>query len=166
MTEEPTDRRFADAVRGISRTAEGEAAQRAQEVHRADELVRLTHEALCRLVMSAAAELRSRNVAADTGRFTPTGRGWSLPTLGGMWLAWDGSAYSTTSDPPAGKSRLFRFDARRVPRNLFELPSWVPPEGGTRQRVIIHHDRLVVSPGGHPFEPLLGAAVDERARRG
>jgi hypothetical protein len=166
MTDDPTDRRFADAVRGISRTTDGAARQRAQESRRADELVRLTHETLCELVASAAAELRSRNVPSDTGRREATGRGWELPGLGGLWIAWDGSAYSTDSDPPLGKSRSVRFDSRRVPRNLFELPSWVPEEGGTRHRVIIHHDRLVVSPGGQPFEPVLGAAVDARARLG
>lgn len=165
MADDPNDRRFADAVRGISRTDEGAARQRSQEIHRADELVRLTHETLLELVASAAAELRSRNISSDTGRFTPTGRGWVLPELGSLWIAWDGSAYSTNVDPPLGKSRLVRFDSRRVPRNLFELPSWIPEDGGTRHRVVIHHDRVVVSPGGHPFEPVLGAAVDERARR-
>jgi hypothetical protein len=164
MVDDPAPRRLADVVRASERESPSSDAMRATEMRRADELVRVTHEMLCGLVASAAAELRSRQVPSDTGRFTPTGRGWVLPTVG-LWIAWDGSAYATSHDAPAGAARQVRFDARRVPRTLFELPSWIPAEGGTRCRVIAFGDKLIVSPGGKPFQPVLGAAVDERASR-
>jgi hypothetical protein len=165
MVDDPAPRRLADVVRSGDRESQQSDAVRAIDTRRADELVRVTHEMLCALVASAAAELRNRQVSSDTGRFTPTGRGWKLPGVG-MWIAWDGTAYTTSHDAPAGVHRQIRFDTRRVPRTLFQLPSWIPEEGGTRCRVIAYGEKLIVSPGGKPFQPVLGAAVDERARRG
>lgn len=164
MSAEPARDQFAEIIGGASRPDEGEAARRAQELSHAAQSVHRTHVALCELVATAAEELRRRGVPSDTGRFTPTGRGWKLPEID-MWIAWDGSAY-ITEDAKAGAARQFRFDARREPRNLFELPSWVPEEGGMRHRVVLHGDRLIVSPGAASFESVLAAAVDDRARRG
>lgn len=164
MFEEPAPPRFAEIVGGTARTDDGEAARRAQEISHATEQVRLTHVALCDAVARAAIELRRRNVTADTGRFTPTGRGWYLGTID-MWIAFDGSAY-VTEEAKVGAARQHRFDARRGPRNLFELPSWTPAGGGMRHRVLLYGERLIVSPGARPFEDVLSAAVEERARRG
>ena len=164
MTDEPAQPRFADVIRGAARTDQGDAAQRAQEQTHAAEQVHRTHLALCEAVVAAAAELRRRSISADTGRFTPTGRGWHLPSID-MWIAWDGSAY-ITREAKAGAARQYRFDARRAPRTLFELPSWLPAEGGMRHRVVLHGERLIVSPGATSFDDVLSAAVEERARRG
>ncbi|MDO9355117.1 MAG: hypothetical protein Q7T55_15575 [Solirubrobacteraceae bacterium] len=163
MIDESARDQFAEIVGGTERPDEGEAARRAQEMSHAAQSVHRTHLALCEVVASAAEELRRRGVPSDTGRFTPTGRGWKLAAID-MWIAWDGSAY-ITEDAKAGAARQFRFDARREPRNLFELPSWIPTDGGMRHRVVLHGDRLIVSPGAAPFEAVLAAAIDERARR-
>lgn len=163
MTDDPAPARFADVIRGTARVEEGDAARRAQELSHAAEQVHRTHLALCEAVAAAANELRRRNVPSDTGRFTPTGRGWHLPTID-MWIAWDGTAY-ITEEAKAGAARQYRFDARREPRTLFELPSWIPSEGGMRHRVVLHGERLIVSPGAAPFDGILTAAIDERASR-
>lgn len=164
MIDDSARDRFAEVIGGVARPSEGEASRRAQEMSHAAQSVHRTHLALCQAVSAAAAELRRRGVASDTGRFTPTGRGWRLASIE-MWIAWDGSAY-ITEEARAGAARQFRFDARREPRTLFELPSWIPEEGGMRHRVVLHGDRLIVSPGASSFDEKLAAAVDERANRG
>ncbi len=162
MVDEPAPPRFADIVAGSTRTDDGDAARREQEQSHAARQVQATHHALCDLVARTAAELRRRSVPTDTGRFTPTGRGWHLPTID-LWIAFDGSAY-ITEQAKAGAARQFRFDARRQPRTLFELPSWIPAQGGMRHRVVLYGDRLIVSPGAQPFEAVISAAVEDRAR--
>lgn len=162
MVDEPAGR-FGDVIGGIDREDEGEDARRAQELSHAAQTVRRTHVAVCQAVAAAASELRRRGVSTDTGRFTPTGRGWHLPSIE-LWIAWDGSAY-ITGEIRSGTVRQHRFDARREPPTLFELPSWPNADGG-RQRVILSGERLIVSPGAASFADRLGAAVDERAARG
>lgn len=161
MNDDPARRRFVDAIGGIDRVSEGDEAQRAQALTHAAQLVERTHVAVCQAVAAAAAELRRRGVSTDTGRFTPTGRGWRLPGLE-LWIAWDGSAY-ITGEVRSGAARQYRFDARRQPPTLFELPSWTVPEGGVRRRVLLRDDQLVVTPGGRPFADVLDRAVAERA---
>lgn len=164
MSDEPARDRFADIVGGIARVAEGDEAQRAQEQSHAAEILERTHSAICRAVAAAAAELRRQGVSTDTGRFTPTGRGWRLPTIA-LWIAWDGSAY-ITGEVRTGAARQNRFDARRQPPTIFELPSWTTDGGNVRHRVVLRGDRLVVAPGVRTFEDVLGAAVAQRVRRG
>ena len=163
MNDDPVRPHFADIVGGAAHTDRGEAARREQELSHSQQQVRRTHEAVVALIGKIATELRQRNVPTDTGRFTPTGRGWRLPELD-LWIAWDGAAY-ITHEVKAGMARQVRFDARKIPRNLFELPSWMPEGGGTRRRVILSGDRLIVSPGAGPFEAILRAAAEARAAR-
>ncbi len=164
MSDEPARSRFADVVGGVARDAEGDEARRAQELSHAVQIVHRTHEAVCDAVADAAAELRRRRVPTDTGRFTPTGRGWWLPAVE-LWIAYDGSAY-ITGEIRTGAARAHRYDARRQPPTVFELPSWTPDDSGTRYRVVLRGERLAVTPGGTAFEQKLAAAVDERAERG
>ncbi len=161
MSEDSSRDRFADVVGGVGRVAEGEAARRAQELSHAEAIVERTHVAVCEAVAVAAAELRRRGVPTDTGRFSPTGRGWQLPALE-LWIAWDGSAY-ITGEVRSGAARAFRFDARRQPPTLFELPSWRRDESAVKHRVFLRDDQLVVSPSATPFTDVLATAVDERA---
>lgn len=161
MSDDPARDRFAEVARGITRIAEGEEAQRAQELSHAAEIVERTHVAVCRAVAVAAAELRRRGVSTDTGRFTPTGRGWRLPSIA-LWIAWDGSAY-ITGEIRTGAARQNRFDARRQPPTIFELPSWTTEGGSVRHRVVLRGERLVVSPGVRTFDDVLAAAVARRA---
>ena len=163
MADDPASDRFASVIGGIDRLTEGEAARRAQEISHADQTVLRTHVAVCQAVAEAADELRRLAVPTDTGRFSPTGRGWRLPSMD-LWISWDGSAY-ITGEVRAGAARRYRFDARRQPPTLFELPSWTTKEGGVRHRVLLRGDRLVVSPSATPFTDLLAAAVSERADR-
>lgn len=164
MTDEPARDRFADVVGGVARTAEGGDAQRAQELDHAAEIVARSHVAICQAVAAAAAELRRRGISTDTGRFTPTGRGWRLPSIA-LWIAWDGSAY-ITGEVRTGAARQNRFDARRQPPSIFELPSWTTDGGSVRHRVVLRGERLVVSPGVRSFDDVLAAAVEQRAQLG
>lgn len=164
MSDEPARSRFADAVGGLGRETEGDEARRAQELSHAEELVHRAHEAVCEAVAAAAVELRRRRVSTDTGRFTPTGRGWWLPSVE-LWIAYDGSAY-ITGEIRTGAARAHRYDARRQPPTVFELPSWTAVDGGTRYRVVLRGERLAVIPGATSFEQKLAAAVAERAERG
>lgn len=163
MSDEPARDRFADVVGGIARVADGDEAQRAQELHHAAVIVERTHEAICRAIATAAADLRRRGVSTDTGRFTPTGRGWHLPSIS-LWIAWDGSAY-ITGEVRTGAARQNRFDARRQPSTIFDLPSWTTAGGSVRHRVVLRGERLVVAPGVRSFEDVLAAAVEQRAQR-
>jgi hypothetical protein len=163
MADDPVPDRFASVIGGIGRASEGEEARRAQELSHADQTVLRTHVAVCQAVAEAAGELRRLGVPTDTGRFSPTGRGWRLPSMD-LWISWDGSAY-ITGEIRAGAARKFRFDARRQPPTLFELPSWTTKEGGVRHRVLLRGDDLVVSPSALSFVDLLATAVSERADR-